>query len=102
MQRLAELPEVPVRLRLGPLKKAAEQGNNDHPRYRASSRRDLRPDLGRPPPPAAPMSGPRDDRPCHFKVAGQNRCLHMWSGHQRRYAVQKLDTNVKNLATKDR
>jgi hypothetical protein len=31
--------------------------------------------IGRPPPPAAPKSGHRSDRPCHPKVAGQTHCL---------------------------
>ncbi|MGH4004388.1 MAG: hypothetical protein ACRDSO_09790, partial [Pseudonocardiaceae bacterium] len=31
--------------------------------------------ISRPPPPAAPKSGHRSDRPCHLKVAGQTYCL---------------------------
>jgi len=31
--------------------------------------------IGRPPPPAAPKSGHRSDRPCHPKVAAQTHCL---------------------------
>src|SRR6478609_244401 len=31
--------------------------------------------IDRPPPPAAPKSDHRSDRPCHSKVAGQTHCL---------------------------
>ena len=31
--------------------------------------------IDRPPPPAVPKSGHRNDRPCHSKVAGQTHCL---------------------------
>jgi hypothetical protein len=37
--------------------------------------------IGIPPPPAAPMSDRRSDRPCHSEVAGhQTTSLQMWSG----------------------
>jgi hypothetical protein len=36
--------------------------------------------IGRPPPPAAPMSDRRSDRPCHSDMAGQTTSLQMWSG----------------------
>lgn len=42
-----------------------------------------------------------DDRPCHSKVTGQTTSLQIWSGHTRRYAAEKLGSNVEVLATKD-
>ena len=40
--------------------------------------------IDRPPPPAAPKSGHRSDRPCHPKVAGQTRVCRSWSGQTQR------------------
>jgi hypothetical protein len=62
--------------------------------FRASSRKDLRADLGRPPPPAAPMSGRRDDRPCHSKVAGQNHICRCGAGDNHATPSRKLDSSV--------
>ena len=57
--------------------------------------------IGRPPPPAAPKSDHRDDRPCHSEVAGQTPSLQNVERAYQRYAAEKLDSNVQKLATKD-
>lgn len=57
--------------------------------------------IGRPPPPAAPKSGPPWDRPCHPKVAGQDTACKLWSGYSRRYAPTKLGTSVEVSVTEE-
>jgi transposase len=66
---------LPVRLRLRPPRWAAELGFSLTDLILAKLTQGPAVMIGRPPPPAAPKSGHRSDRPCHSKVAGQTHCL---------------------------
>jgi hypothetical protein len=65
----------PVRLRLGPPSRVAELAFSLTDRILTRLTPGPAVMIDRPPPPAAPKSGHRSDRPCHFKAAGQTHCL---------------------------
>jgi hypothetical protein len=69
---LAQLPE---RRRLGPPRWAAELDFWLTDLILAKLTQGPAVMIDRPPPPAAPKSDHRSDRPCHPKVAGQTHCL---------------------------
>jgi len=66
---------IPVRLRLGPPRWAAELGFSVIDLILTRLTQGPAVMIGRPPAPAAPKSGHRSNRPCHPKVAGQTHCL---------------------------
>src|SRR6266699_1097856 len=49
--------------------------------------------IGRPPPPAAPNSGPPSNRPCHSKVAGQDTACKV---------VERVSQTLRRLKTQDK
>jgi hypothetical protein len=57
--------------------------------------------IDRPPPPAAPKSDHRSDRPCHSKVAGQTHCLQSLERATTTVDVTKLCSNVKTSGSKE-